>query len=162
MKEHAKANIGMIKRQAEVISTDVEDKLWETGMLGEQMPDQLRNTVLFLIGMNVGLRPCDEHYDLRRDAPNLPSQLQFKRNSKGVRCLVYQEDSNTKTNDGGLAHMHKECKTVWVYPSKNSECCPVRIIDKYMSLLPAIKSTTKKFNFYLRSLEKYNPAQWYG
>ena len=40
--------------------------------------------------------------------------------------------------------------------------CPVRIIDKYVSLLPAIKHSTKKANFYLRSLEKYSPAQWYG
>ena len=55
-----------------------------------------------------------------------------------------------------------ERKIVWVYPSENPVCCPVCIIDKYISLLPPLKPTTKKPNFYLRSLEKFNPGQWYG
>ena len=51
---------------------------------------------------------------------------------------------------------------VWVYPSENSGRCTVCIVDKYMSLLPPVKPNAKRANFYLRSLEKYNPAQWYG
>ena len=31
-----------------------------------------------------------------------------------------------------------------------------------MSLLPEVGPKTKKSNFYLRSLERPNPAQWYG
>ena len=162
MKERAKANIGMVKRQAEMIGSDVEEKLWQSGMLGEQNPNQLRATVLFLLGINVGLQVGDEHYDLRRDTPNLPSQLQFKSDSKGVRCLVYTEDTATKANDGGLNSMHRERKVVWVYPSESPERCPVHIIDKYISLLPPVKTSTKGFNFYLHSLEKYTPAQRYG
>ena len=118
--------------------------------------------MLFLLGMNIGLRAGDEHYALRCDAVDVPSQLQFKRDSNGIRCLVYQEDSTTKTNDGGISHMHKERKVVWVYPSENSEHCPVRIIDKYISLLPSIKPKMKKYHFYLCSLDKLSPAQWYG
>ena len=30
-----------------------------------------------------------------------------------------------------------------------------------MSLLPAVKSETSKHNFYLRSMERPNPSQWY-
>ena len=75
---------------------------------------------------------------------------------------MYTEDTTTKTNDGGLNSMQKERKAVWVYPSSNPVRCPVRIIDKYISLLPPVKATSKKGNFYLRSLEKYNQAQWYG
>ena len=162
MKERAKNNIGNVKRQAHVLSYDVENQLWESGLLGEENPDQLRRTVLFLIGLNIGLRAGDEHHALRRDTPDLPSQLSFRRNDRGVRCLVYQEDTTSKTNDGGLNHMRKERKIVWVYPSENKVHCPVRIIDKYVSLLPVAKKDTKKPNFYLRSLEKYTPAQWYG
>ena len=51
---------------------------------------------------------------------------------------------------------------IWVFLSDDVTCCPVRIVDKYMSLLPEVGPKTKKFNFYLRSLEKPNPAQWYG
>ena len=56
MKERAKANIGMVKRQAGFINSDIEDKLWSSGMLRQDTPDKLRNTVLFLIGLNIGLR----------------------------------------------------------------------------------------------------------
>ena len=135
--------------------------LWEKGILGDSNPTQLRGTVLFLLGMNVGLRAGDEHYNLRHDSSDLPSQLQFRRNDQGIRCLVYTEDCTTKTNDGGLKHMCKERKVVWVYPSANSKRCPVRIIDKYMSLLPAVREN-RKANFYLRSLERFTPAQWYS
>ena len=84
MKERAKANIGTVKHQAEMINSEIENKLWDSGVLGEDTPDKLRNTVLFLIGLNIGLRAGDEHYDLRRDIPGKPSQLQFRRNDKRV------------------------------------------------------------------------------
>ena len=162
MKERAALNIGMVRRQANVISLEFESKLWEQGVLGEQNPDQLRDTVLFLLGINVGLRAGDEHYSLRRNSENRESQLTFKVNSKGVKCLVYTEDTVTKANDGGLKHMRNDRKIVWVYPSEDVVRCPVRLVEKYMKLLPAISPNTKKYNFYLRSLEKFTPTQWYG
>ena len=78
MKERAEANIGMVKKQAEVITYDVESELWDSKKLGEETPDQLRDTVMFLIGMNRILRAGDKHYFLRRNMPNKPSQLQFR------------------------------------------------------------------------------------
>ena len=163
MKERAGQNIGMVKRQASMISHELECKLWDNGTLGEANPDQLRSTVLFLLGMNLGLRAGDEHYALHRDTKEKPSQLSFCRNDKGVRCLVNHEDHVTKTNDGGLKHMRKECKVIWVYPSSDITHCSIHLVDKYVSLLPPPKNKTpKKANFYLRSLEKPSPAQWYG
>ena len=100
-----------------MISLEVEEKLWSSGILGDDTPDRLRNTLLFVIGLYVRLRAGDEHYAFRHDTPKLPSQIQFKRNDKGVRCVVYQEDRTTKTNDGGLNSMRKEHRVVWVYPS---------------------------------------------
>ena len=161
MKERAAQSIGTTKRRANLLSIDEENIMWNEGILGDSNPDQLRNTVLFLIGINIGLRAGDEHYNLRRDSQNLASQLQFKRNKEGVRCSVYTEDCTTKTNDGGLNSMRKERKVVWVYPSANSSRCPVRIIDKFMSLLPPVRGK-RKANLYLRSLERYTPVQWYG
>ena len=161
MKERAKDNIGNTKRQANMISFDCEEYLWDKGFLGEHEPNILRNTVLFMIGINCGLRAGDEHYDLRRDSPDKPSQFSFQRNEKGQRCVVYTEDTVTKTNDGGLGHMRKDRKIVWIYPSLNVNRCPVRLIDKYLSLCPEVGPKSKN-NFYLRSLEKINPAQWYG
>ena len=64
MKERVSHNIGMVKRQASVISFDNKTKLWESGLLGEDSPDKLRDTVLFLLGINLGLRAGDEHHQL--------------------------------------------------------------------------------------------------
>ena len=134
MKEGALQNIGMVKKQAQL---------------------------LFLVGINCGLRAGDEHHDLRRDAPGKPSQFSFQRSENGDRCVVYTEDTVTNTNDGGLKHMRKDHKVVWVHPSKDIRKCPVCLIDKYMSLCPDVGAKSKP-NFYLRPLDKINPAQWYS
>ena len=161
MKKRVRENVGMVKKQASVMNYEVEDLLWKQNVLGEETPDQLQNTVLFLIGINCGLRAGDEHYDLHRDSPNKPSQLTFKRNKDGVRCLVYSEDTITKTNDGGIDSLKKDRKVRWIHPSDNVNRCTVRLVDKYMSLCPPVTKPSMKPNFYLRSLERTNPAQWY-
>ena len=159
MKERTAANVGVNKKQACVITLDMENKLWLDGLLGEDSPDKLRNTVLFLIGINVTLRAVDEHYNLRRDMPQKKSQLQFERDPDGVKCLVYREDAVTKTHDGGIEDRKTDRKEVWIYPNDNNLRCTVRLVDKYLSLCPAYY---KKENFYLQSLQKPTPSQWYG
>ena len=163
MKERARYQIGMVKRQAEFISLDYENELWRSGTLGEDTPDKLRDTVLFILGINLALRAGDEHHDLQRASPTQPLQLTFERDPEtGNRCVVYREDTVTKCNDGGLNSLKKERKVVWIFPTENVTRCPVRLIDKYVSLCPEGTTKTKKLNFYLRSLEKPNPAQWYS
>ena len=56
MKERASANIGMVRRQAEIITCDPENELWRQDILGEDIPDKLRDTVLFALGINLVLR----------------------------------------------------------------------------------------------------------
>ena len=64
MKERARDNVGMIRRQAEFISIDYENELWHSGVLGEDSPDKLKDTIMFLLGINLVLRAGDEHHDL--------------------------------------------------------------------------------------------------
>ena len=52
MKERTKANIGTVKCQSSLITYEYENELWEKGILGEDQPDKLRDTVLFLLGIN--------------------------------------------------------------------------------------------------------------
>ena len=151
----------MVPKQASYIPIDFERKLSERKVLGEDSPEILRETVLFLLGINLGLRAVDEHYALHHHSSDKPSQLTFERAENGKRCLVYREDFITKTNDGGLKNFKKERKVVWVFPNQDVTKCPVRLVDKYMSLLPPVGKNGKS-NFYLRSLEKTNPAQWYS
>ena len=124
MKERAQQSIGTTVKRAQMLGYEQEKHMWDSGILGEDNPEKLRDTVLFLIGLNIGLQAGDEQYNLRHNG-DIPSQLQFKRNNKGVHCLVYTEDSVTKTNDGGLSSMNKECKIVWVYPSEDKTKCPI-------------------------------------
>ena len=56
MKERALANIGMVKKQAELIPMNFENELWECGILGEDNGDKLHNTILFLLGINCSLK----------------------------------------------------------------------------------------------------------
>ena len=160
MKQRAQANIGVVTKQAQLISYEHENQMWNDGILGEETADQLRDTVLFLLRINLALRAGDKHHQLRRTCNGKESQLVFQRNDSGDRCLVYYEDTCTKTNNGGLKHMRKERKVVWIFPNKSDVTrCMVRLVDKYLGLCPP---KTTKTNFYLRSLEKCNPGQWYA
>ena len=138
MKERASENIGTTVKQAGYISHQHEKLLWDKGILGEETPDQLRETVLFLLGINLGLLAGDEHYALRRHSDQKASQLTFERASSGERCLVYREDSVTKTNDGGLSNVKKDRKIMWIYPSEDTTRCPVILVDKYTSLVQGL------------------------
>ena len=159
MKERAQANVGLVPKQAEIISYEDEEKLWIKGLLGEENPDQLRSTILFLLGINMCFRAVEDHYNLRRPLPNQPSQLTFEHNKRGIKCLVYREDTCSKTHDGGLSDMNSDRKEVWVYPRNNVNCCPIRLVQKYLSLCPRY---VRKNNFYLQSFQKPTPTQWYA
>ena len=51
-------------------------------------------------------------------------------------------------------------KVVWVHRNKiDFNRCPVRLVEQYLSLCP---KNTKKANFYLQSLQKPTPKQWYS
>ena len=159
MKESTAANVCVSKKQASVITFEMENKLWNSGILGQDNPDNLRNTVLFLLGMNITLHAVDEHYNLQREMPNKLSQIQFERDPDSIKCLVYREDAMTKTHDGGINDRKNDRKEVWIYPNYNSECCTIRLVDKYLGLCLMY---FKKENFYLQSLQKPTPTQWYA
>ena len=62
--------------------------------------------------------------------------------------------------------MGKDRRIVWVHPSKNTNCCPVHLADKYyMSLCPKVTGKSKpkvtgksKPNFYVHTSGKTNAA----
>ena len=159
MQECAVMQLGTFTKQAQVISMQVEEKLWNTNVLGENTPDKLHNTVLYLVGVNCALRAGDEHYNLHRQGGCTTLQFSFELNEMGLKCLVYTEDSVTKTNKGGLKDMKKDRKIVWVKPNSDWRHCLVRLVEKYMSLLP---KTGAKPNFYLQSLWCTKPYCWFS
>ena len=56
MKMLSKAGVGSVKRQADIITIEEESILWQKRILGIDSPEQLQNTVFYVIGLNFALR----------------------------------------------------------------------------------------------------------
>ena len=156
MKQHVALGIGLSVRQAEVLSVTDEDYLWSLGFLGSSTLDQLLNTAVFCTGKGFALHAGKEHRALR--AIPFQSQLRFMWNSDGEIYLRYTEDIDLKTNKDGIKHKKIEAKTVDLYAIDRPERCPLRVILKYMSLLPKTRTCTA---FYLQPRKKYFGKAWY-
>ena len=157
MKEQVANGVGITVKKADIISVVDEDFLWENGILGSENPEQLLETVLYLVGLNCALRAGKEHRALR----SIPFDSQFEwihDEVKGQYFIRYTEDLGLKTNKGGLRHRKIDTKSVDVFPIPNSYRCPVRIIGYYMSLMPMNRSTNA---FYLQPLKNFTPTCWY-
>ncbi len=65
MKELSKDGIVCEYQQAKPISVKDEEHLWKSGLLGNDTPEKLVNTLLYLVGLHFALRACDEHKVLK-------------------------------------------------------------------------------------------------
>ncbi len=159
MKERAALRLGK-RKTSSPISVAQEDELWAKGMLGTSNPDQLRDTMLFLLGLHLALRGGKEHKDLC--SPSFDSQLSVHTDSEGVKYLLFSEDLQRKTNQGSLTSRKKSqgCE-MKVYGHSHPERNIINIFKKYTNLLPA---GGKSPAFYKHSLPKFSlkPGQWYA
>ncbi len=110
MKRRSLDRVTKPMKAAEPITLEDEETLWGMYVLGEESPDQLRDTVLFLVGLTFALRGGKEHRALR--APGFEPQIVMKKNEKGVRYLKYSEDFHSKTNQGGIGDRKHKPKVV--------------------------------------------------
>ena len=65
MKRLQAKGLGSNKRQAEPITEQEEDTLWEMGLLGDHCPQVLLDTMIFYNGLYLDLRSGKEHRQLR-------------------------------------------------------------------------------------------------
>ena len=155
MKIRTSQGIGISVKKVQVLSGTDEDYLWPMGFLGTYNPEVLLNTVVFMIGKGLALRAGKEHQVLR----SLPfdSQIEFLHDSDGV-FIRYTEDIGLKTNKGGIKHCKLEPRVVDLFPISDIEHCPVRIIMKFLTMLPHDRSCK---NFYLQPRHKFNAFSYY-
>lgn len=158
MKMRTSEGVGVSVRKAQILSSSDEEYFWSLGLLGSFNPEVLLNTVVFMIGKGFALRAGKEHQALRSIGPNYDSQLQFLCDDEGYWFLRYKEEIGFKTNKGGLKHCKVDPKEVDMYAIQNFEHCPVRLILKYLSLLP--KERTCK-SLYLQPKKKFTDSVWY-
>jgi len=96
VKQRIQAGVGVHCRQAQVITEDMENTLWEKDLLGDHCPTTLLNTLVYLFGLHFALRGRDEHRQLRHK----PSQLSIKVASNGRRYLEYRQVCDFLLVDG--------------------------------------------------------------
>ena len=152
MKRLRASGLGVKKRQAEPITIEEENTLWEKGVLGESDPQTLLDTVLFLCGIHFALRSGQEHRSLKL------SQFELQTDEDGSSFLLYTENTS-KNNQGGLSHRKVKSKSVSCYENKsNPQRCLVRIYQVYLKHRPADCDDI----FYLTPLKKPKGDTWYS
>ncbi len=157
MKERAATGMGSIVKHAQVISYTDEEMMLNSGILGTSNPEQLVNTLLFLLGIHCTLCTGSEHCNLR----SLGKNSQFKyRVINGVinGHLIYNEDLGMKTNRGGLKHKQNPAKEVIIFPQSNRARYPMAIFYLYHCKIPINRKTEA---LYLHPRKNYTPDQWY-
>ena len=95
----------MNKKQAQPITQEQENRLWELGLLGDHNAQVLLNTIVYQVGYFFALRSGNKHRRLR----HFPSQIQLHEPPGDRAYLVHCEDIS-KTNQGGLTSKKKKTK----------------------------------------------------
>ena len=156
MKLRTQQGLGTSVKKAQILSSSDEELLWSLGLLGKESPNQLLNTLVFVLGKGCALCVGKEHHKLR--APPFNSQIRFLKDDTGTTFLRYVEDIGLKTNKGGIKQRKLEPKEVDVFPIENKERCPIEIIKFYLSLLPPNRNCS---SFYLQPRKKIVPDIWF-
>ncbi len=110
--------VGSEEKRTEGITSEEEDKLWNSGVLNDSTADGLFQAVFYCNGKSFCLRGGQEHRDLclsqliRLESPNR---------------YVYKE----KASKGGLAQLKLEHKSVTIMANPSSGIrCPVHLLHQ--------------------------------
>ena len=101
-------HVGVKRKRAESISIEEEEILWEKGLLGEDSPKVLLDTMIYLhvCGVHFTLRRGQEHRSLQRN------QLELVKPETDLSYLIYTENIS-KNNSGGLSHRKRGCGSLF-------------------------------------------------
>ena len=150
MKERVAEGLGKVQ-SAEPISSNMEEKMWESGVLGDKRPDQVGDTLLYMLGVNLGLHGGEEHKVMCR--PGFGCQFEFITDSDGYKCLQFVENVKSKTNQGGLKRKLQKPEVVNMYPNVNPSRCVIQYYELYVAHLP---EGGKHGDFYLYEKKKWD------
>ncbi len=133
MKDRAHSRVG-VEKKFDPITVENEEELWLQGLLGSDSPKQLRETVMYLVGLSFALRGGKEQWSLR--CPPYDPQITVQSQADGTKFLEYREDLQSKSNQGGLSTRKWQPKIVKALGNSDPSRNIVLLYDKYVSLLP--------------------------
>ena len=162
MKKGAKEGLIKPKKQAQVISMEAEDKLWMNGTFGDDTPEKLLRTLIYLLGLHLSLRASQEHRDLEYGEH---SQLALNETKAGEKILIYTERMS-KNKQFGLRTCNAEPKVTSIHQNmENPDRCVVRLFEKYINHRPEQFGKKGCSAFYLSPMPptqiKSDNQQWY-
>ena len=143
--------------QAEPITTDELNILWDKGILGDGNPTQLLETLILLNGTQFAMRAAKEHYDMK------VSQIQVYFDSDLNQKYLFYHENVSKCNQGGIRSRGVRPKKGRAYENVvNPDRCLVRLHELYISLRPTDVKCSDKY--YLRPLSDPlpNAKVWYS
>ena len=141
----------MKSKQAEPLSIEEENLLWEQNLLGDHSPQALLNTMMLLCRVHFTLRSDQEHQTLQT------SQFELVKPASKPPDIIYYENFS-KNNSGGLSSRKVKRKQVIRHSNmKTPSRCLVNLYQKYLEHRPDTKETL----FYLTSLKKPKSTIWY-
>ena len=115
--------------RCEALTISEEEKLWKSGQLGTDNPQQLLNTMWFIIQKQFVLRGCETAKQL------LWGDIALNQDENANEYLEYTERA-TKTRSGAdLSDVRPYNPKAWAVPNQ-PEVCPVRIYKEFRSRRP--------------------------
>ena len=152
MKRLQTAGIGSVKKQAEPLTIEEEELLWQKKLLGDHNPQSLLNTMMYMNGLHFALRSGSEHRQLRHK----PLQIQLIEKPGERAHLLYTEDISKK-RPGGLKGRKQKPKVVIHHANTaDPSRCFVRLYNKLC--LP----DRPNGSFYLAPLKKCTESCWFS
>jgi hypothetical protein len=148
-----KEGVGTEVKHAAVVSVEHEDILWKKGVLGVASPESLLRAVFYTVGLHFCLRGGQEHRDLKCSQFARVPKDRYDSNT----CYQYVENGS-KNYQGRFSETGQSNKIVRAYAQPNSDRCPVRLLDSYLSKLPPGSTA-----FYMQPKQRVpDPGQsWY-
>ena len=109
MKQLSRDGIIRQKNQAQPISIEQENSMWKSGVLGDDTPEKLVNTLLYLVGMHFALWAHNEYKALKVGAF---SQLKIKVDPESQLWYLEYNEHRAKNHQCGIKSLHHKNKIV--------------------------------------------------
>ena len=129
MKELNKKGVHLHKKQAQPLSIEHEELLWEKEVFTDSSSQGLQNAIYFYTSKIFGLRAADEHSQLD------VNQFHFGFDAQGE--YVQYKGKVCKNNQGGLATTGRvQFKDIVQYTQPSNPRRYVQLLKKYLQAIP--------------------------